>query len=111
MWERFSFYGMKALLIAYMVTPLKFDEPKAYAILGSYAALVYTMPMFGGVMADRFAFKLLPSSLATCSSVARATRPRANCSMRPRRCWRDSKGSLHSNSEATENDVAFVKKA
>jgi proton-dependent oligopeptide transporter, POT family len=54
MWERFSFYGMKALLIAYMVSELRFDEPKAYAILGSYAALVYTMPMFGGMMADRF---------------------------------------------------------
>ncbi|QCR21384.1 peptide MFS transporter [Pontibacter sp. SGAir0037] len=54
MWERFSFYGMKALLLAYMVTELKFDEPKGYAILGSYAALVYTMPMFGGIMADRF---------------------------------------------------------
>lgn len=54
MWERFSFYGMKALLLAYMVTQLKFDEPKGYAILGSYAALVYTMPMFGGIMADRF---------------------------------------------------------
>ena len=54
MWERFSFYGMKALLLAYMVTQLKFDEPKGYAILGSYAALVYTMPMFGGLMADKF---------------------------------------------------------
>lgn len=54
MWERFSFYGMKALLLAYMVTELRFDEPKGYAILGSYAALVYTMPLFGGVMADRF---------------------------------------------------------
>ena len=54
MWERFSFYGMKALLIAYMTTQLDYDDPKAYAILGSYAALVYTMPMFGGFMADRF---------------------------------------------------------
>ncbi|MFB9864583.1 peptide MFS transporter [Rufibacter immobilis] len=54
MWERFSFYGMKALLLAYMVSELKFDEPKGYAILGSYAALVYTMPMFGGMMSDRF---------------------------------------------------------
>src|SRR5215217_9672762 len=54
MWERFSFYGMKALLLAYMVTQLKFDEPKSYAILGSYAALVYTMPMFGGMLADKF---------------------------------------------------------
>ena len=35
MWERFSFYGMKALQLAYMVTQLKFDEPKGYAILGS----------------------------------------------------------------------------
>jgi len=54
MWERFSFYGMKALLIAYMTTQLNYDDPKAYAILGSYAALVYTMLMFGGFMADRF---------------------------------------------------------
>lgn len=54
MWERFSFYGMKALLIAYMVSQLHYDDPKAYAILGSYTALVYTMPMFGGFIADRF---------------------------------------------------------
>jgi len=54
MWERFSFYGMKALLIAYMVTELKFDEPKSYGILGAYSALVYTMPMLGGMLADRF---------------------------------------------------------
>lgn len=54
MWERFSFYGMKALLLAYMVTQLKFDEPKGYAILGAYSALVYTMPMFGGMFADKF---------------------------------------------------------
>ena len=43
MWERFSFYGMKALLLAYMGSELKFDEPKGYAILGSYPALVYTL--------------------------------------------------------------------
>jgi POT family proton-dependent oligopeptide transporter len=54
MWERFSFYGMKALLLAYMVTQLDFDEPRSYAILGSYTALVYTMPLLGGFMADRF---------------------------------------------------------
>ncbi len=53
MWERFSFYGMKALLLAYMVTHLKFDESKGYALLGAYAALVYTMPVFGGMVADR----------------------------------------------------------
>lgn len=54
MWERFSFYGMKALLMVYMVNELDFGDAKAYAILGSYSALVYTMPMFGGFMADKF---------------------------------------------------------
>jgi proton-dependent oligopeptide transporter, POT family len=54
MWERFSFYGMKALLLAYMVTELDFAEPKGYAILAAYGALVYTMPLYGGIMADRF---------------------------------------------------------
>ncbi|MEO5648009.1 MAG: peptide MFS transporter, partial [Chitinophagaceae bacterium] len=54
MWERFSFYGMKALLIAFMTSQLDYDDPKAYAILGSYTALVYTMPMLGGFMADKF---------------------------------------------------------
>ncbi len=54
MWERFSFYGMRALLLVYMTSQLHYNDPKAYAILGSYAALVYTMPMFGGFMADRF---------------------------------------------------------
>lgn len=53
MWERFSFYGMKALLLAYMVMELDFGEAKGYAILGAYAALVYTMPVFGGMLADR----------------------------------------------------------
>lgn len=53
MWERFSFYGMKALLLAYMVLELKLGEEKGYAILGAYAALVYTMPVFGGMLADR----------------------------------------------------------
>lgn len=53
MWERFSFYGMKALLLAYMVMELHFGEEKGYAILGAYAALVYTMPVFGGMLADR----------------------------------------------------------
>lgn len=53
MWERFSFYGMKALLLAYMVTQLAYEEEKGYGILGAYVALVYTMPVFGGMLADR----------------------------------------------------------
>ena len=41
MWDMFSFYGMKALLIAYIVTQLRLGQPMGYAILGTYAALVF----------------------------------------------------------------------
>jgi POT family proton-dependent oligopeptide transporter len=54
MWERFSFYGMKALLLAYMVTQLHFGEEKGYGIFGAYTALVFTMPLLGGWVADEY---------------------------------------------------------
>jgi POT family proton-dependent oligopeptide transporter len=58
MWERFSFYGMKALLILFMVAPatrggLGFDVGKAGAIFGMYTAMVYMMNLPGGWIADR----------------------------------------------------------
>ena len=54
MWERFSYYGMRALLIFYMTKGfLLYDDPKAYSVLGAYAGLVYMMPFFGGMIADR----------------------------------------------------------
>ena len=52
-WERFSFYGMRALLILYMVKHLGFGDESAFDVLGNYLALVYAMPMLGGLMADR----------------------------------------------------------
>ncbi|HEX8825160.1 MAG TPA: peptide MFS transporter [Archangium sp.] len=59
MWERFSFYGMKALLILFMTTAaaqggLGFDTEKAGAIYGLYTAGVYLTAMPGGWLADRF---------------------------------------------------------
>ncbi len=54
MWERFSFYGMKALLMVYMVTQMKYPDEQASLILGSYLALVYSLPMLGGLLADKF---------------------------------------------------------
>ena len=55
MWERFSFYGMKALLLFYLLKGfLKADDTQAYAILGAYGALVYATPYIGGILADRF---------------------------------------------------------
>jgi len=53
MWERFSYYGMRALLILYLVDRFGLADSKAYAIYGSYTALVYLTPMIGGIVADR----------------------------------------------------------
>ena len=52
-WERFSFYGMRALLVLYLTKSLMFGDKAAYAIYGSYTALVYTTPVLGGLLADR----------------------------------------------------------
>lgn len=52
-WERFSFYGMKALLVFYLSKSFSFSDKAAYAIYGSYTALVYATPVFGGLLADR----------------------------------------------------------
>jgi proton-dependent oligopeptide transporter, POT family len=54
MWVNFSFYGMKALLITYIVTQMRLGEHRGYAILGTYSALVYGLPFLGGMVADKF---------------------------------------------------------
>ena len=55
MWERFSFYGMRALLTFYLIKGfLKADDSRAYAIYGAYGALVYATPYLGGIFADRY---------------------------------------------------------
>ena len=54
MWERFSFYGMRALLLFYMIKGfLGYGDSEAYAVYGAYTALVYLTPFFGGMLADR----------------------------------------------------------
>jgi POT family proton-dependent oligopeptide transporter len=53
MWERFTFYGMRALLILFMTSQLFFPDEKANLTYGAYQALVYAMPVFGGMLADR----------------------------------------------------------
>lgn len=54
MWERFSFYGMKALLLFYLTRYHLFTDSDGYLLLGSYAALVYAMPVLGGHIADKY---------------------------------------------------------
>lgn len=53
MWERFSYYGMRALLILYLTKHWEFTDAKSYLIYGAYTSLVYIMPVFGGMLADR----------------------------------------------------------
>jgi POT family proton-dependent oligopeptide transporter len=53
MWERFSYYGMRALLVLYLVNHLKFDRKDALAVYGMYTGLVYLTPILGGALADR----------------------------------------------------------
>lgn len=53
MWERFSFYGMRALLVLYMTRQLMFEDEMSYGIYAAYMSLVYITPTFGGLIADR----------------------------------------------------------
>jgi len=54
MWERFSFYGMRALLVIYLTQHFLFSDQAAQGLYAAYAALVYLVPVIGGVIADRF---------------------------------------------------------
>jgi len=54
MWERFSYYGMRALLIFYLTQHWLFSDGKASVIYGAYTSLVYITPVLGGYLADRY---------------------------------------------------------
>ncbi|MEL7452518.1 MAG: peptide MFS transporter, partial [Pseudomonadota bacterium] len=54
MWERFSYYGMRALLVLYLTKHFLFDQEAAYGLYGAYTTLVYITPVIGGVLADRY---------------------------------------------------------
>ncbi|MGF1464444.1 MAG: peptide MFS transporter [Maricaulaceae bacterium] len=54
MWERFSYYGMRALLIFYLTQHFLFDDRFSQGQYGAYTSLVYLLPIIGGVLADRY---------------------------------------------------------
>ena len=54
MWERFSYYGMRGLLIVYLTQHFLFSDEKSSLIYGAYTALVYVMTIVGGSLADRY---------------------------------------------------------
>jgi POT family proton-dependent oligopeptide transporter len=53
MWERFSYYGMRSLLVYYMIKHLQFTQERSSQIYGLYTGFVYFTPLFGGMLADR----------------------------------------------------------
>ena len=53
MWERFSYYGMRAILIFYLTQHWLYSDSKSSLIYGAYTALVYITPVLGGYLADR----------------------------------------------------------
>jgi POT family proton-dependent oligopeptide transporter len=54
MWERFAFYGMKALLFLYLVQHHKFTDGDGSLLIGTFAGLAYALPLIGGILADRY---------------------------------------------------------
>lgn len=52
LWERFSFYGMRALLVLYMTKQLLFSDDMAFGVYAAYMSLVYVTPLIGGILAD-----------------------------------------------------------
>jgi POT family proton-dependent oligopeptide transporter len=54
MWERFSYYGMRGILVAYMTQHFLFDDGVAQGQYGAYTSLVYLLPLIGGFLADRY---------------------------------------------------------
>ena len=53
MWERFSYYGMRSLLVYYMIKHLQFTQERSSEIYGLYTGFVFFTPFFGGMLADR----------------------------------------------------------
>ncbi|MCB1178047.1 MAG: peptide MFS transporter [Leptospiraceae bacterium] len=54
MWERFSYYGMRALMVLYLVKFQGFEDEKAGSVYGAYTSLVYLTPILGGYIADKY---------------------------------------------------------
>lgn len=53
-WERFSYFGMRALLVLFLVQDLGFDDAKAYSIYAIFGAICYITPVVAGILADRY---------------------------------------------------------
>ena len=53
MWERFSYYGMRALLVLFLTSYIGFEDKNAYFIYSLFAAISYSVPVMAGIIADK----------------------------------------------------------
>ena len=85
MWERFCYYGMRALLLLYLVKSLAMGDNKGFAVYGAYTALVYVMPVIGGRLADRTngrcVIRFSTSLPNHCANLMRRFREKSNASV------------------------------
>jgi proton-dependent oligopeptide transporter, POT family len=70
MWERFSYYGMRALLIFYLTQHFLFSDTTAQGHYGAFTSLVYLLPLVGGIVADRLIGSRKAVALGACLLVA-----------------------------------------
>ena len=54
MWERFNYYGMRAILVYFMTDALMYNKVFASNLYGGYTSLIYLTPLIGGFIADRY---------------------------------------------------------
>ena len=80
MWERFSYYGMRALFMLYMVQALLFDKELASQVYGSYTGLVYLTPLIGGPLLGKQTLHRYRSAHNGCRTVS----PVPECLLLPR---------------------------
>ena len=85
MWERFSYYGMRALLVLYLTKHLKFSRAEALDVYATYTGLVYLTPLLGGFLADKFLGQrkaiLIGGSLMALGHFAMAFEPLLNLAL------------------------------
>ncbi|HOW16428.1 MAG TPA: peptide MFS transporter [bacterium] len=70
MWERFNYYGMRALLVLFMVKFLMFNTEKAGGLYGWFTGLVYLTPLIGGYIADRYWGRIKSMYVGMCTMAA-----------------------------------------
>lgn len=81
-WEYFSFYGMRALLILYLTNQLKYNDTHAYELFSAYCSLVYVTPILGGFLADKDTLLTVRRPTAPVSAILSSSPASLPCQMK-----------------------------